>query len=62
VYVQVCTLYRCFWTSVYISGTHPPQCVHVRSCMRCLSLALGEKVGGLAILCRALVAGVRRFY
>jgi len=55
----VYTLYRCLRHEFTHLQKHPPQGVHVRSCMRSLFSSIGGRGwGGSASLCSALVAGV----
>jgi len=65
VHVQVCTLYKCFLTSVYISGNtlcHPPQGMHVCSWMHILFISVWERVlKGSASLCTCLWRGTLLF-
>jgi len=39
---MVCTLYRCFWHQFTYLQKHCPQGLHVRPCMRSLSISIGR--------------------
>jgi len=46
VHVQICTLYRCFWHQFIYLQTHPPQRMHVRSCVSSLFHSVGGRGWG----------------
>ena len=62
VHVQVRTVYRCFGHHSICCQTHPPQSVHVRSCMRSLFLRVrGGGWGSSASLYSAFIADVGHY-